>query len=154
MKLALGCDHAGFPLKDTVLAACASVGCEVLDLGTHSTEPVDYPDVARAVGEQLQQGNAALGILLCGSGVGVSIAANKLRGVRAAVCHDSYSAHQGVEHDNMNVLTIGARVVGPALAGELVLAFLRARYTGEERHARRFAKVLQLEAELAGHAVR
>lgn len=152
MKLALGCDHAGFPLKETVLAACASVGVEVLDLGTHSTEPVDYPDVARAVGEQLQQGTVPLGILLCGSGVGVSIAANKMRGVRAAVCHDSYSAHQGVEHDNMNVLTIGARVVGPALARELVLAFVRARYTGEERHARRFRKVLMLEAELAGSA--
>lgn len=150
MKLALGCDHAGFPLKETVLAACASVGVEVLDLGTNSTEPVDYPDVARAVGEQLQKGAAPLGILLCGSGVGVSIAANKMRGVRAAVCHDSYSAHQGVEHDNMNVLTIGARVVGPALASELVLAFLRARYTGEERHARRLRKVLLLEAELAG----
>jgi ribose 5-phosphate isomerase B len=93
---------------------------------------------------------APLGILLCGSGVGVSIAANKLRGVRAAVCHDTYSAHQGVEHDNMNVLTVGARVVGPALASELVLAFVRARYTGEERHARRFQKVQELEAELAG----
>jgi len=150
VKLALGCDHAGFPLKETVLAACASAGVEVLDLGTHSTAPVDYPDVARAVGEQLQRGVAPRGILLCGSGVGVSVAANKMRGVRAAVCHDTYSAHQGVEHDDMNVLTIGARVVGPALASELTLAFLRARYTGEERHARRLRKVLLLEDELSG----
>jgi ribose 5-phosphate isomerase B len=150
VKVALGCDHAGFPLKGTMIAACTSAGYPVLDLGTFSTDPVDYPDVARAVGEQLQRGHAPLGILLCGSGVGVSIAANKMRGVRAAVCHDTYSAHQGVEHDNMNVLTLGARVIGPALASELVLAFLRARYSGEERHARRFHKVEQLEAELAG----
>jgi ribose 5-phosphate isomerase B len=150
VKLALGCDHAGFPLKETVLAACKGAGYDVLDCGTYSTDPVDYPDVARAVGAQLQSGAAALGILLCGSGVGVSIAANKMRGVRAAVCHDTYSAHQGVEHDNMNVLTIGARVVGAALATELVLAFLRARYTGEERHARRFQKVQELEDELRG----
>jgi len=150
VKLAFGCDHAGFPLRETVLAACAAAGCEVLDLGTFSIEPVDYPDVARAVGERLQRGQATRGILLCGSGVGVSIAANKMFGVRAAVCHDAYSAHQGVEHDNMNVLTVGARVVGPALASELVRAFLGATYTAEERHARRFAKVQQLEAELSG----
>jgi ribose 5-phosphate isomerase B len=147
VKVAVACDHAGYPLKPTVVAAIEAAGHRVLDLGTHSTEPVDYPDVARRVGEQIARGTVERGILLCGSGVGVSVAANKMRGVFAAVCHDSYSAHQGVEHDNMNVLTLGARVIGPALAGELTTIFLAATYSGEERHARRFQKVEQLEAE-------
>jgi RpiB/LacA/LacB family sugar-phosphate isomerase len=147
VKIAVACDHAGFPLKREVLSALVAEGHEPLDLGTHSTDAVDYPDFARALGEALQQGRAERGVLLCGSGVGASVAANKLRGVRAAVCHDVYSAHQGVEHDDMNVLTLGARVIGPALLTELVLAFVRARFTNEPRHARRLQKVLQLESE-------
>lgn len=149
MRVAIACDHAGFPLKATLLAAIERAGHQALDLGAHSTDPVDYPDVARAVGEALQAQRAERAVLLCGSGVGVSIAANKLRGIYAAVCHDAYSAHQGVEHDNMNVLTLGARIIGPALATELVLAFLAAEYSGEERHVRRFQKVQALEAERA-----
>jgi ribose 5-phosphate isomerase B len=149
VKLALGSDHAGFPLKYAVLAAISAAGHEVVDLGTYSSAPVDYPDIARRVGEQIRSKSAERGILLCGSGVGVSIAACKMPGVRAAVCHDTYSAHQGVEHDNMNVLTLGARIVGSALATELVHAFLAARYSGEERHQRRFEKLQQIEAEFS-----
>jgi RpiB/LacA/LacB family sugar-phosphate isomerase len=150
VKVAVACDHAGFPLKREVIAAIVAAGHEPLDLGTHGGEAVDYPDFARAIGEALQDGRAARGVLLCGSGVGASVAANKLRGVRAAVCHDVYSAHQGVEHDDMNVLTLGARVIGPALVSELVGAFVRATFTHEERHARRLAKVLALESEGKG----
>lgn len=148
MKVAVGSDHAGFPLKAKVSAAIASRGHEPIDLGTHDTQPVDYPDIARSVGEAIQDGRAARGILLCGSGVGASIAANKMLGIRAAVCHDTYSAHQGVEHDAMNVLAIGARVIGPELAVELVSAFLAATYSAEERHARRVNKVAELERGL------
>lgn len=147
MKVALGSDHAGFPLKQEMAEILRGDGHEVVDVGTHSTAPVDYPDSAAAVGRAVVGGGAERGVLICGSGVGASVAANKIRGVRAAICHDVYSAHQGVEHDDMNVLVLGGRIVGPALATELVRAFVGARYTAEERHARRLAKVLALEAE-------
>lgn len=146
MKIAVASDHAGFPMKAEVVAAVTAAGHEVLDLGTTGTAPVDYPDYARAIGEALQQGRADRGILLCGSGVGAAVAANKMVGIRAGVCHDIYSAHQGVEHDDMNVLALGARIIGPALIEELVAAFLRAQFTREERHLRRLEKVAALEA--------
>ena len=149
MKVSVASDHAGFLLKAAVLEAVTLAGHDALDLGTHNTDAVDYPDFARAVGEQVMQGASERGILLCGSGVGICIAANKLPGVRAAICHDTYSAHQGVEHDAMNVLVLGARVIGSALAPELVTAFLSANFTGEERHTRRLHKVLELEREFA-----
>jgi ribose 5-phosphate isomerase B len=146
MKIAIACDHAGFSLKEAVLATVRLAGHEPIDLGTDSTEPVDYPDYAEKVGRAIQSGQARRGILLCGSGVGASIAANKMRGVYAGVCHDTYSAHQGVEHDDMNVLCIGARVVGPDLTEELVTKFLKARFLNrEERHVRRVAKIRKLE---------
>jgi len=145
MKIAIAADHAGFPLKARVIEIVRVHGHEAIDLGTHSTDPVDYPDVARALGEAIQRGEADRGVLLCGSGVGASIAATKLRGIRAAVCHDTYSAHQGVEHDDMNVLTLGARIIGPELLAELVTAFLGAKFSGEERHVRRLAKITALE---------
>jgi len=147
MKIAIACDHGGFPLKAKVVETILAEGHEVIDLGTHSPDPVDYPDYARAIGEAIQQGQAERGVLLCGSGVGACVAANKMRGIRAGVCHDTYSAHQGVEHDDMNVLTLGARIIGPELAPELVRAFLNARFTGEERHVRRLGKVRELEEE-------
>lgn len=146
MKIAVASDHAGFPMKAEVIAAVTAAGHEVLDLGTTGTAPVDYPDYARAIGEALQQGRADRGILLCGSGVGAAVAANKMAGIRAGVCHDIYSAHQGVEHDDMNVLALGARIIGPAVVEELVGAFLRAQFTREERHMRRLEKVAALEA--------
>ncbi len=146
MKIAVACDHAGFPLKARVIEIIRAAGNEPLDLGTNSTDPVDYPDYARAIGEAIQQGKAERGVLLCGSGVGASVAANKMRGIRAGVCHDTYSAHQGVEHDDMNVLTLGARIIGPELVPELVHAFLAAKFTGEERHVMRLNKVLAMEA--------
>jgi ribose 5-phosphate isomerase B len=146
MRVAIGADHAGFPVKEQVVATVKAAGHEVVDKGAFSTEPSDYPDFALAVGRALQNGEAERGILLCGSGVGVSIAACKLKGIRAGVCHDVYSAHQAVEHDNMNVLCLGPRVIGPAVAVELVREFLAAQFTGEERHARRLAKVAALEA--------
>jgi ribose 5-phosphate isomerase B len=147
MRVAIGSDHAGFPLKETVIRAVESAGHAVLDLGVYTPEPSDYPDAALAVGRALQRGEVDRGILLCGSGVGVSIAANKLRGIRAGVCHDIYSAHQAVEHDDMNVLCLGPRVIGPSLAEDLVDAFLRARFSGEERHRRRIAKITAMEGE-------
>jgi ribose 5-phosphate isomerase B len=146
MKVALGSDHAGFALKRELVEALRGEGHEVLDLGTHSEAPADYPDTAEAVGLAVVRGEAERGVLVCGSGVGASVAANKLPGVRAAVCHDTYSARQGVEHDDLNVLVLGARVVGQALARELVGAFLRARFSGEERHRRRLEKVKALES--------
>ena len=146
MKVVVGSDHAGFHLKQEVAEALRKEGHEVLDVGTQSTAPVDYPDFAEALGLAVRDGRAERGILICGSGVGAAVAANKLPGVRAAICHDTYSAHQGVEHDDMNVLVLGGRVVGNALAHELVRAFLGARYSGEERHARRLAKIKALEA--------
>ncbi|MDW8327289.1 MAG: ribose 5-phosphate isomerase B [Anaerolineales bacterium] len=147
MNIAVAADHAGYPLKARIIEVIRAAGHEALDLGTHSAEvAVDYPDFARAVGEAVQQGRAERGILLCGSGVGACVAANKMRGVRAGVCHDTYSARQGVEHDDMNVLCLGARIIGTELAAELVRAFLGARFSGEERHVRRLNKVLQMEA--------
>jgi ribose 5-phosphate isomerase B len=145
MKIVVGSDHAGFPLKQEIAAALREEGHEVLDVGTHSTAPADYPDSAAAVGRAVVEGRAEKGVLICGSGVGASVAANKVRGVRAAICHDAYSAHQGVEHDDMNVLVLGARIIGPALAPELVRAYLSAKFTHEERHVRRLEKVKALE---------
>ena len=145
MRIALGADHAGFPLKQEVARALAEAGHQVIDLGTFSQDPADYPDYAKAVGAAIQRGEAERGILVCGSGVGASVAANKLRGIRAGLCHDTYSARQGVEHDDMNVLVLGARVIGVELALELVRAFLGARFSGQERHLRRLNKVKALE---------
>jgi ribose 5-phosphate isomerase B len=149
MKVALGADHAGFELKEHVKAHLLEQRYDVLDLGTHSTDAVDYPDFAEAVGLAVRDGRAARGILVCGSGVGASVAANKVRGVRAGLCHDHYSAHQGVEHDDINVLVLGGRIVGAAVALELVEAFLHARFTAEERHQRRLEKVLAIESRSA-----
>jgi ribose 5-phosphate isomerase B len=149
MKVAVACDHAGFPLKECILESVRAAGHTPLDLGTDSPAPVDYPDTAEKLAGALRSGTAERGILLCGSGVGACIAANKIEGIYAGVCHDSYSAHQGVEHDDMNVLCLGARVVGTDLAKELVRAFLSAHYIGnepgQERHARRVAKIRKLE---------
>ena len=153
MMIAVATDHGGSPLKQRVLDVVRECGHEVLDLGTNSTDPVDYPDFAQAIGEALQQGRAARGILMCGSGVGASVAANKMLGVRAGLCHDTYSAHQGVEHDNMNVLCLGARVIGPELMADLVRAYLGAQFTGEARHMRRLAKVDAIErSQLQDHS--
>ncbi len=146
MRIAIAADHAGVALKDDIAAYLAELGHDVTDLGTHGIDPVDYPDYAAAVGRAVIDGEAERGILLCGSGVGASVAANKIRGIRAGLCHDTYSAHQGVEHDDMNVLVMGARVIGLATAHELVRAFLGARFSGEERHRRRLAKIEALEA--------
>ncbi len=145
MKIVVGSDHAGYPLKQEMAELLRQEGHEVVDVGTHSLAPVDYPDSAADVGRAVVAGRAERGILICGSGVGASVAANKIKGVRAAICHDVYSAHQGVEHDDMNVLVLGGRIIGPALAGELVKAYVGAHYTAEERHARRLAKVLALD---------
>ena len=145
MRIAVGCDHAGFPLKGRAIAELQRLRHEVLDLGTHSEEPVDYPDFAQAVGEAIMRGEADRGLLICGSGVGASVAANKIPGVRAAVCHDTFSAHQGVEDDDMNVLCLGARVVGPELALEIIEAWVGAVFSNAERHVRRLAKVRTIE---------
>ena len=145
MKIAVACDHAGFPLKDVVISEVARCGHEPLDLGTFSSEAVDYPDFAEKVGRAIQQGEADRGIILCGSGVGAAIAANKMRGVRAGLCHDTYTAHQSVEHDDVNVLALGTLVIGSELMLEIVRAFLQAHFSGEERHVRRVAKVNTLE---------
>jgi ribose 5-phosphate isomerase B len=150
MRIAVGADHAGFELKALIIERLTRDGQQVLDLGTHSTEPADYPDYARSVGEAVLRGEAERGILVCGSGVGACVAANKLAGIRAGLCHDTYSARQGVEHDDMNVLCLGARVIGPELALELVQTFLAARFLGEERHRRRLAKIEALEREHIG----
>ena len=146
MRIAIGADHAGYNLKQVVAAHVATLEHEVLDLGTGSAgTAVDYPDFAEAVGLAVREGQADRGILICGSGVGASVAANKLKGVRAGLCHDTYSAHQGVEHDDMNVLVLGARIIGVETARELVKAFLGAAFTKEERHQRRLAKVKAIE---------
>jgi ribose 5-phosphate isomerase B len=150
VRIAIGADHAGFSLKEKLRTHVQSMGHEVLDLGTHNKEPVDYPDYAEAVGQAILRGEADRGLLVCGSGVGASVAANKLPGIRAGLCHDTYSARQGVEHDDINVLVLGARVVGHELARELVGAFLRASFSGENRHRRRLEKVKALEAGAAG----
>jgi RpiB/LacA/LacB family sugar-phosphate isomerase len=146
MRVALAADHAGFALKQELAPFLESLGHAVLDLGTDSAAPVDYPDFAEAAARAVLEKRADRGVLLCGSGVGASVAANKLPGIRAGLCHDTYSAHQGVEHDDMNVLVLGARVIGSALAQELVETFLRAAFSGEERHRRRLAKIVALEA--------
>jgi RpiB/LacA/LacB family sugar-phosphate isomerase len=145
MIIAVATDHGGFPLKQRVIDVVRECGDEVLDLGTYSTDAVDYPDFAQAIGQAIQDSRAERGILMCGSGVGASVAANKMIGVRAGLCHDTYSAHQGVEHDDMNVLVLGARVIGPELARELVKAYLGARFSGAERHRRRLEKIARLE---------
>ena len=148
MKVAIAFDHRGVKLRDRVLSEVVVLGHEPLDLGTDRPEPrIDYPDKAREVGEAIQGGDAERAVLVCGSGVGASVAANKLAGVRAAICHDAYSAHQGVEHDDMNVLCLGSEVVGPELAAELVRAFLNARFDGGERYVRRLEKVEEMEGE-------
>jgi len=149
MRIAIGADHAGFELKQNLVAFVSGLGHEVLDLGTNSTAPVDYPDYAEAVGRAIQHRQADRGVLVCGSGVGASVAANKLPGIRAGVCHDTYSAHQGVEHDDMNVIVFGSRVIGTELARDLVKAYLGATFSGEERHVRRLAKIRKLEGECA-----
>jgi ribose 5-phosphate isomerase B len=147
MKIGIAADHGGFPLNETIIQDVEKAGHTVLDFGTHDgTKPDDYPDYARMVGDAIQKGQVDRGIIVCGSGAGVSIAANKIRGVRACLCHDTYSAHQAVEHDNMNVLCLGARIIGVELARELVKAFLGATFSGEERHLRRLAKVDEIEA--------
>lgn len=147
MRIGIAADHAGYLLKQQILPLLESLHHEVLDLGTHSsTEPDDYPDYALALGRLLVEGRAERGILICGSGVGASVAANKISGIRAGLCHDTYSARQGVEHDDINVLVLGARVIGNALAGELVRNFLKASFSEEERHRRRLGKVMEIEA--------
>ena len=146
-RIAIASDHAGFTLKEEIAAQLRREGFRVLDLGTYTMEPVDYPDYARAIGKAIQEGEAERGILVCGSGVGACVAANKMKGVRAGLCHDTYSARQGVEHDDINVLCLGARVIGTELARELVSAFLSARFSHEERHVRRVEKVKEMEAK-------
>ncbi|MCW5982260.1 MAG: ribose 5-phosphate isomerase B [Bryobacteraceae bacterium] len=145
MRIAVASDHAGYELKETIKSFLEKSGYQTLDLGTCSTDPVDYPDFALAIGNAILEGRAERGVLICGSGVGASIAANKIRGIRAGLCHDTYSAHQGVEHDNMNVLVLGARIIGVELAKELAAAFLRAEFSNEERHRRRVGKVESIE---------
>lgn len=145
MIIALGCDHAGFPLKETVRERLHEDGHQVVDCGAFDETPSDYPDFAQAVGEAVLAGRAERGVLICGSGVGASVAATKLPGIRAALCHDTFSARQGVEDDNLNVICCGARVIGPALAIEVIEAFLAARFSGLERHARRVGKIEALE---------
>jgi RpiB/LacA/LacB family sugar-phosphate isomerase len=145
MKIAIGCDHAGFPLKTIIIETIQKSGHEVLDIGTFSEEPVDYPDYAEKVGRAVQRKEADRGIIVCGSGVGAAVAANKLNGIRAGLCHDTYSAHQSVEHDDVNILALGARVIGSALAVEIVKAFLGAQFSGGPRHMRRLKKVLEIE---------
>lgn len=152
MRIALSADHAGFELKQQLAARLARQGHDVLDLGTHSTSPVDYPDAAESVALALGDGQAERGVIVCGSGAGVSIAANKFPGIRAAVCHDTYTAHQAVEHDDMNVLCLGARVIGSALATEIVEAFLGATFSGEQRHQRRLDKILAIERRFLARA--
>lgn len=152
MKVGVASDHAGFALKESMKAEIAALGHEVVDLGTHSGESVDYPDFAEALGLAVVRGEVARGVLFCGSGIGASVAANKIPGVRAGNCSDTYSAHQGVEHDAMNILVLGGRTVGAAVAAEMVRAYLAAEYTHEARHEKRLAKVLAIEARYAGGA--
>jgi ribose 5-phosphate isomerase B len=147
MRIAIASDHAGFALKEQVRGFLAKLNCSVLDLGAYNSEPSDYPDFAVAVGESLMSSNADRGILICGSGVGVCVAANKMPGIRAAICHDTYSGHQGVEHDDMNVPVMGSRIIGYALAFDIVDAFLHARFQpAEERFIRRLNKVKSIES--------
>ena len=148
MKVVIGSDHAGFQLKNSMGDLIRSLGHAVLDIGAFNENPSDYPDFAEAVGRAVLEGRADRGVLICGSGIGASVAANKLVGIRAGICHDTYSGHQGVEHDNMNVLVMGSRVVGEKLAEDVVRAFLSANFTNEERHVRRLAKVHALEEKM------
>jgi ribose 5-phosphate isomerase B len=145
VRIACGFDHAGFPLKEHVLEVLGGEGHETIDLGTYSEEPVDYPDIAEVVGRAVIDGRADRGVIVCGSGAGVAIAATKMDGIRAAVVHDTYTAHQAVEHDDMNVLCLGARVVGPELSADILRAYVGASFTGEERHLRRLGKIHELE---------
>jgi RpiB/LacA/LacB family sugar-phosphate isomerase len=145
MRIVLGSDHAGFDMKQDLVAFVRGLGHEIVDVGTTSTAPVDYPDFAEAVGMAVRNGQAERGILICGSGVGASVAANKIPGIRAGLCHDSYSARQGVEHDDMNVLVLGSRVIASELAHDLARIFLAAKFSGEERHVRRLKKIRDLE---------
>ncbi len=148
MKLVIGSDHAGYVLKEEVRANLTAAGHQVIDLGAFNSDPSDYPDFAVLVGEAIRRGDAPRGILICGSGVGVCVAANKMPGIRAGICHDTYSAHQGVEHDDMNVLVLGSRIIGAELAYELARAFVGAKFnSSEERFQRRFKKVLAIEAK-------
>jgi ribose 5-phosphate isomerase B len=147
MQIVVGSDHAGYALKTAMSEVLTKLGHEVLDVGAYNDKPSDYPDFAEKVGHAVLDGKAERGVLICGSGVGASVAANKLPGIRAGMCHDTYSAHQGVEHDNINILVLGSRVVGVALAQDLVKAFLGARFSNEERHVRRLAKVKTLESK-------
>jgi ribose 5-phosphate isomerase B len=147
MRVVIGSDHAGFEMKQRILEYIRVLGHEVLDVGTHDTSSVDYPDFAEAVGRAITAGKADRGVLFCGSGVGSSIAANKIPGIRAGICHDVYSAHQGVEHDDMNILVLGARVIGIALAEDLVKSYLQAQFIDNERFKRRLEKVEKLEKE-------
>lgn len=149
MKIVIGSDHAGFQLKVAMGDLLRSLNLEVLDVGAFNENPSDYPDFAEAVSKAILDRKAERGVLICGSGVGASVAANKLVGIRAAVCHDTYSAHQGVEHDDMNVLVLGSRIIGVKLAEDLVKAFLAAKFTNEDRHVRRLAKVKALESKFA-----
>jgi ribose 5-phosphate isomerase B len=147
MRVAIGSDHAGYELKEAVKSFLVGQHREVVDVGTYHGDPVDYPDCAEAVGAALRASRAERGIILCGSGVGASMAANRIPGIRAGLCHDTYSAHQGVEHDDMNVLCLGSEIVGQSLAAELVRAFLGARFDGGERYVRRLEKVEAIEKE-------
>ncbi|MCC6261094.1 MAG: ribose 5-phosphate isomerase B [Anaerolineales bacterium] len=151
MRVVIGCDHGGFPLKEVVLETVKKMGHEIIDVGTFSAEAVDFPDFTKKLGEKIQSGEAERGILICGSGVGAAIAANKMKGVYASICHDTYSAAQGVEHDMMNVLCLGGRVIGPEVVKVLIPAFLNAKYLGSEkggeRFARRVSKIIKMEAD-------
>jgi ribose 5-phosphate isomerase B len=147
MKIACAFDHAGFPLKSIVLEVVTAAGHEAVDLGTDSTDPVDYPDTARSAAELIRSGQAERAVVVCGSGAGVAVAACKFPGIRAACAHDHYTGHQCVEHDDVNVLCLGARVIGPATATEIITAFLAAEFSGEERHERRLGKINAIEAE-------
>ena len=150
MRIACAFDHAGFPLKPVVLDTLAAAGHEPIDLGTNSTEPVDYPDVARKAADAVLEGSAERAVVVCGSGAGVAVAACKISGIRAATAHDTYTAHQSVEHDDVNVLCLGARVVGPAYAAEIITAFAIAEFSGEQRHVRRLGKIEAIEREFTG----
>ena len=148
MKIAIGTDHGGYPLKTEIIDVLKKAGHEPIDVGAFSIDSQDdYPDFALAVGQAVQSQRAERGIVICGSGVGACVAANKMKGIRAGLCHDTYSAHQGVEHDDMNVLCLGARIIGGEIAREIVIAFAAAKFSGEERHLRRLNKVLKIEAE-------
>ena len=152
MKIACAFDHAGFPLKPVVLETLIASGHEPIDLGTNSTEPVDYPDVARRAADAGLDGSAERAVVVCGSGAGVAVAACKVPGIRAATAHDTYTGHQAVEHDNVNVLCLGARVIGPSYAAEIIAAYARAEFSGEQRHMRRLGKIEAIEREFTGGA--